>query len=405
MRLRLRQPIRAYALAIVDGAELEAAAERHLRAYCALAAEQAPRLFGPGEQAALDRLEADHDNLRAALSLLIEHRRVDETLRLIGSLWWLWFSRGHFEEGCRWVAEALALDDRPSRERVRALRAASHLTWWRGDYAQTDVYNAQLQACAEAIGDAWGVAWALMGFGAVKLVTDPAAALPLLEGSRRRFTALGRDWEAGYALQMVGATSWFVGNERAAVPAYEEAVTIFERLGHGSVLASVRRGAGLMAARSGQARRGKVLCEEALRFTDSIGDRVGSAQAHNFLGSICREQGELGEAVEHFVAALALAREIGDLWGTCSALDGIANAACRHGEHELAARLLGCSGVLARRSGYRPTVHEAVIRAADVEALRGRLSASAFEQAQAEGELLAVADAVTASQAFAARHG
>ena len=137
------------------------------------------------------------------------------------------------------MQRALAIDDEPTRERVRALRVGSHLAWWRGDHAHCDAYNVALERCAQAIGDEWGLAWVAMGFGARRrCFAIPGKALPLFEDSKRRFDALGRRWEAGYALHLIGGARWFGGDERAAGEAFEEAVEIFDVIGHRSVLAS-----------------------------------------------------------------------------------------------------------------------------------------------------------------------
>lgn len=403
-RLRLKQAIRAFAFGQLErSGELERTRGDHAAAYGSLASQLAPTLFGSGEQAGLERLEADHDNLRAALSHLIEHGWLREALELVGALWWLWFSHGHFQDGSARIHTVLALDDEPSRARVRALRAASHLSWWQGDYAQTDAYNRALEACAQAIDDAWGLAWAPMGHGAVMMFADPERALTLFESSRRGFQALGRDWEAGYALQLIGGARWFAGQEEAARKAYEEAVRIFEQLGHGSVLASVRRGAGLMEARCGRLERGRAMCREALAFSEVIGDRAGAAQALNFLAAISREAGELDSAAERYADALSRAREVGELWATCSALDGIAGVACVYRDFELAARLLARSDTLAERAGYQRPPHERVRREAEDRTLNSELGERDLDRAIAEGELMSDADAVASALAFVER--
>jgi predicted ATPase/DNA-binding SARP family transcriptional activator len=404
-RLRLVEPIRAFALGQLTRAdEHEHAREVHAGVYLALAIELAPRLFGPREQAGLLRLEAEHDNLRAALAWHVEHGRGREALRFVGALWWLWFSHGHLEEGCMWVQRALALDDEPSRERVRALRAGSHLAWWRGDHAQCDAYNVALERCAGAIGDEWGLAWVKMGFGATEVFRDPLKVLPLFEDSKRRFDALGRHWEAGYTLHLIGGARWFGGDERAAGEAFEEAVEIFERLGHRSVLASLRRCAGLMAARCGTPARGIALCSDALRLSDAIGDRAGSAQALNFLAAISRDEDDQQTAIARYAEALRLAREVGDLWATCWALDGLAGAARAFAEPEIAARLLAKSARLAARSWYVPSPRERALRDHDTDALRGELDAADLERAIAEGDVMGVGEVVSCALAFAARH-
>ena len=126
------------------------------------------------------------------------------------------------------------------------------------------------------------------------------------------------------------------------------------------------RGAGLMAALNGNAVRGAAQCEEARRISAALGDRAGCSQASNHLAVICRDTGDFTAAVAHFAEALALAREVGELWATCWALDGLAGAARARGELDIAARLLACSGKLATRAGYRPPPHERVVREADV---------------------------------------
>jgi predicted ATPase/DNA-binding SARP family transcriptional activator len=401
-RLRLRHPIRSFALdALGRSGELERVRAAHVEAYRALAGKTAPTLFGRGEHAGLERLEADHDNLRAALEALVAQRRAAEAIALVNALWWLWFSHGHFEEGAGWVRTVLALDPTPARARVRALRAGSHLTWWRGDYAETDRYNKELAACAATIDDAWGLAWAPMGHGAVLMSRDPQGSLPLFEDSRDRYLALGRRWEAAYAMQMIGAAHWYAGDEARARPAYAAANEILEELEHGSVLASVRRGAGLMAARCGERERGTELCNKALAFSERIGDRSGSAQALNFLAEIARDVGTLDLGAERHAAALQYAREVGDLWATCSALDGIATIARVAGRALLAARLYACSDRLAARAGYQRPARDEALRRADDELLRASLAPGELERATTGGETMDIAEAATSALVFA----
>src|ERR687894_2385677 len=68
-----------------------------------------PELKGPDQLEWLERLEAEHDNMRAALSWASERKEVEVALRLGGSLWWFWWMRGYYSEGRRWLQEALAM--------------------------------------------------------------------------------------------------------------------------------------------------------------------------------------------------------------------------------------------------------------------------------------------------------
>lgn len=404
-RMRLLEPIRAFALRLLDAeGALAPTRARHAGVFHELAVRTATRLFGPDEYVSLERLEAEHDNLRAALAWYVDGGHAIEALQLAGALWWMWFSHGHLEEGSYWVRRALELDDAPSRERVRALRAASHLAWWRGDFEACHAYNVELAASAETIGDDWGQAWAQMAFGAVEMFLDPPRALQRFADSKRRFEALGCPWEASYALQVIGGARWFGGDYAAAGAAYEEAAETFDRLGHSSVLASAQRGAGLMAAHCGNPARGSAMCLEALRLSTAIGDRAGSAQALNFVAAISRDSGDHETAARRYSDALALAREVGELWATCWSLDGLAGVARAFGEPRVAARLLAHSGRLASRAGYRQAPHELRLRRQDLAALRDTLGAEDFERASAEGELMGVGAAVSFALTFASRH-
>jgi predicted ATPase/DNA-binding SARP family transcriptional activator len=405
-RMRLLEPIRAFARRLLEQeGQLQIASERHAELFLDLAVRTAPGLFGPDEQRGLDRVEANHDNLRAAFEWYADGGRGTEALQLVGALWWLWFSHGHLAEGCARVVRALQVDGGgPSRARVRALRAASHLSWWRGAYGDCHAYNLQLAACAEAIDDDWGRAWALMAYGAVEMFHDPPRALQLFEDSKRRFEDQSCPWEAGYALQVIGAAHWFAGDHKAAGDAYEQAVEIFERLGHRSVLASTRRGAGLMAARCGHPAAGERMCLQALRLSEAIGDRAGTAQALNFVASISRDGGDHTTALRRYADALSLAREVDELWATCWALDGISGVARSFGEPEIATCLLAHSGRLASRAGYRQSPHELRLREEDIAALERALGDEGFERVRAEGALMGVGDAVALALSFAARH-
>jgi predicted ATPase len=67
-RYRLLETVREYAQErLLDSGEEEVVRDRHLAFYLHLAEEAASHLRGPRQLAALERLDTEHDNLRAAL--------------------------------------------------------------------------------------------------------------------------------------------------------------------------------------------------------------------------------------------------------------------------------------------------------------------------------------------------
>ena len=132
-RYRLLETVRQYAaerLAQRAGAELDETRAAHRDHYLALVETADTHLRGPDEAAWLDRLEAEFDNIRAALAFsLADPGSAEPGLRLAAGLRWFCNMRGHAGE----VLEALnALLERPdarmpTRARALALTASCHL--------------------------------------------------------------------------------------------------------------------------------------------------------------------------------------------------------------------------------------------------------------------------------------
>jgi len=134
VRYRMLEPIRQYALEkLKERGEAEEARHRHANHFLALAQEAEPELRRQQQGIWMERLEAEHDNFRAALSWAIERAHAELYLRLAGALWKFWDARGYYNEAHRWFEEELAKDDRASPQaRAKVLEAAGWLAYDRG---------------------------------------------------------------------------------------------------------------------------------------------------------------------------------------------------------------------------------------------------------------------------------
>jgi predicted ATPase len=113
----------------------------HAEYFLTLAEEAYPELKGPDQLQWLERLEAEHDNMRAALTWALERKEVEEALRLGGALWWFWWMRSHNSEGRLWLEAAPAIEGRVSPEvRAMALAGAGELA----TSYQVRLYNGSL---------------------------------------------------------------------------------------------------------------------------------------------------------------------------------------------------------------------------------------------------------------------
>jgi non-specific serine/threonine protein kinase len=129
VRYRMLEPIRQYAREkLEEVGEAEEARRRHATFFLALAEEAEPKLQGPEDKEWLERLETEHDNLRAALSWALEQREADLGLRLAGALWLFWEGHGHYGEGHRWLEQTLARGSQASAvARAKALEGKGRL--------------------------------------------------------------------------------------------------------------------------------------------------------------------------------------------------------------------------------------------------------------------------------------
>ena len=133
-RLYMLETIREYGLeCLATSGETEVARHAHAVYYLQLAREAAQNWFGAQEHAWLQRLEWEHDNLRAAMNCLLEHTEARASLEMaldLGTaLWWFWLVMGHCNEG--WSLLELALED---SEGV-AVPIHAHALWATGNLA------------------------------------------------------------------------------------------------------------------------------------------------------------------------------------------------------------------------------------------------------------------------------
>jgi predicted ATPase len=78
-----------------ESAEAEEVKRAHAQYFLTLAEEAYPELKGANQLEWLERLEAELDNMRAALSWVLERKEEELALRLGGALWGFWWMRGY----------------------------------------------------------------------------------------------------------------------------------------------------------------------------------------------------------------------------------------------------------------------------------------------------------------------
>ena len=135
-RDRLLETVRQYASEKLEQAgEAEEVGRRHARYYLVLAEEAERGSSGMDQAWWLERLETEHDNLRAALGWSLGGGGAELGLGLAAALWSFWYTHGHLSEGRRWLEGAIAADSATTtRARAKALGGAGYIALFQGEY-------------------------------------------------------------------------------------------------------------------------------------------------------------------------------------------------------------------------------------------------------------------------------
>jgi tetratricopeptide (TPR) repeat protein len=216
--------------------ELDVLRSRHARYFLALAEQAEPELWGPAAGMWLRRLEAEHDNVRAALEWgLTLGGETGRTiaLRLAGALASFWWTRDHFGEGFKWLTRVLERSPGRSAARMKALYGAGWLAHFLHDSSEARVMLEESLSIARELQDDWAVAWVLHVLGRVAYFDgDHVRARDLATQSLALAEQLNDDWLVGWALHLLGLAAHICGDFVTADEFYSRSLTIRQRVGH-----------------------------------------------------------------------------------------------------------------------------------------------------------------------------
>jgi predicted ATPase/class 3 adenylate cyclase len=318
-RFGMLETIREFALErLEESGESEAIRRRHADAFLALAERAEPNLTHRESKRWLDRLEMEHDNIRAALQWAIEHGEARVALALVGSLWRFWQIRGHLQEGRSFADRAVAMPSgrEPTRERARALEGAGGIAYWQMDEAVSRLYREAFDA-AEAVG-------------------DPA----LIAGAR-----LNLSYTRGLGL----ADPSGPGPESFAD--LEQGLAVFEELGDENGLAMAHWLLGGAFAFKGDFEPGRHHLETSLELSRRVGDVFLAGWSLFLLGMADFMTGQSDRAAEWFREGLRSFAQVEDVTGILFNVEGLAQLALVGGRPERGVKLWVAAAALREQSG------------------------------------------------------
>ncbi len=357
VRYQLLETIRQYAgEKLQESGHARWAQDRHLAYFLMYAEKAEPLIFSAEQRAWTNRLEIEHDNLRAALRWSLESDQAKAGLQMAGALAWFWHNNGHLGEGIRWIEKMLTYDQGVrGTEQAKALRASSLISRDMGDYIRARAFAESSLKLYRDIGDNQGVGLALIDLGAtLHYGGKEEEAIEALEESLRLLRASGERWGIAYALVWLGDT-WF---------------------------------------RMGEIERAATSWEESLRLTQELGDYSLLAWSLGGLADVARLRREYNRAIAMFKESLKLYRELGNKSEPPFTLEALGLAAAAMGESEHAARLWGAA------AAWREAINEPLSLtyqrdyAASVTLARTQLGEEAYASAWSEGHAMSPEQAI-----------
>jgi len=316
-RFRMLETVRQYARErLLESGEEAQWQGRHQTHFLAMAEDAEPHLTAMDQRTWLDRLETEHDNLRAVLARASSGGDAMTGLRLVGAIWRFWYVRGYLGEGRTWLSRMLlaTLPDEPatSAARAKALDGAGMLARRQGDYAVARALHEEALVIQRGLGDRRGLASSLSNLGIVaREQNDNATAKALYEESLALRRELGDQWGIGAALNNLGLVALHDGDYPAARALYDECLKIFRDLGNRQAMASPLSNLGLVAYHQGDYVGACALYQESLVIFWDLRDRWGIALSLEGLAYIALARGGPVQAARLWGAAKRLREEIG----------------------------------------------------------------------------------------------
>jgi tetratricopeptide (TPR) repeat protein len=355
-RLQMLETIREYGLEMLtSGGEATEARQWHAEHFLLLAEEAVPALDGPLLTGWLNRLEQEHDNLRAALHWLLqadaETSQVALALRLAAALERFWVVRGYRNEGLAFLEQALrgSAGVAPA-VRAKALLVAARLTSMQSDYERSKELAQKSLALFRELQDKRGIALSLNRLGiAAWRQADFATARVLMEEDLALYRELENPDRIAWSLFALGLLNIKQGEYARAMASFQESLTLFRKLANKrGIAASLTQTAATLFLSQGEQMMVYPLLTQGLALDREVGDKEGMAVTSLLLGSVALKQGDVAAARTRTEEALRLYREMEYREGITEALALLGNVETARGDLPYASTLFEESLTMAR---------------------------------------------------------
>jgi predicted ATPase/DNA-binding SARP family transcriptional activator len=397
-RYTLHELLRQYAWdRLVQAGEAEETQARHLVYLWELAEAAEPHLQEMLSTTWPKRLEAENDNLRAALAWSLAGGNGEAGLGLAGAAWLFWWLRGQIGEGRQWL-EAL-LESSPAASpalRARAYRGAGGLAYYQTDLPAAERYMRKALLLYQEIGDQKWISQTLRNLSVV--LSDQGefeGARSCAEESLLLARQVGDAQTLANALSELGILEYYSGNPARALPYLEEGLALDRRRGDQNDIAIGLHNLAEVQTAMGNLGAAFQLSVESMTLFRQVENNYGLAFALQAQGDLLGIQGDCVEAQKRLAEALLLFRNLGTVQGITVTLVGFAALAMRQQAWGQATRLLGAVSALldGGEAVLKPPMQARYQRS--LISVRSSLPETAFAAAWAQGRSMSLEKAIS----------
>ena len=231
-RFRMLETIRHFAAEQLAASGEEAEVRtRHALAFLDLAEQAAPHLISWDQKRWLDRLEVDHDNLRAALTWAVDQGEANLAMKLAFTVWRFWQVRGHLIEAEDRFRRVLAVPGGDPLTRAMALEGAGGIHWWRGQTEECERAYRESLELMEAHGDLAAIANARYNLAlATAFGEGYDVAMEMLHRAHAEAIEAGDERLVAWTTWGLGDVSVYANNPNDTKRYSQEALALFRKL-------------------------------------------------------------------------------------------------------------------------------------------------------------------------------
>jgi predicted ATPase/DNA-binding CsgD family transcriptional regulator len=312
-RYRMLEPVRQYARErLEESGERGRVRNGHAAFFLALAEEAEPALMGARQDVWLERLEREHDNIRAALSWALESGAVEVGLRLAGALGEFWYMRGHLGEARRWLEATLSRGESAESARIKPLALFTWIATEQGDYERSAITGEENLALSRKFGNDEQIALSLYALGLVKMHRNELErAAELMEEAVTLQRASGDTAGLSRTLPALGLVAAARHDYERALEIHEESLML-ARAAEDDFMIGFSLGVGALAhLGQGDYDRAEALCVEGLQRSLRQGMVTQAADILHVAAALAGSQGQPARSARLWGAAETLRETLG----------------------------------------------------------------------------------------------